>query len=170
MNTFREFVDRKNRRAKKQLKIVEKILKKQNMSVNSFLENDDPYIFLRSNRGGASFEGVRIYKIGGGLAYRIQKEEKTHPYGKAYSLDIESMWDDLIGDKMDEEKAGKTIIKAVKQEFENFFNKSVDAEKQIRSGDFDRKDNPLGNVMTTSQGSDYSNSVHSPDRSSRSPA
>ncbi len=131
------------------------------MSVSSFLEGDDPYVFLRSNKGGTSFEGVRIYKIGGNIAYRIQKEEKTHPFGKAYPLDIEGMWDDLIGDKMDEKEAGKQIIKAVHEEFDTFFTKSLDAEKQLRTGDFDRKGNPLGNVMITGQGTDYSNLVHS---------
>jgi len=161
MKTFHEFVDKKTRRAKRQLQIVEKLLKQQGMTVGSFLEGDDPYIFLKANKGSASFEGVRIYKIGGNLAYRIQKEEKTHPYGKAYSLDIEGMWDDLIGDKMDEEAAGKKIISAVREEFENFFAKSLDAEKQLRQGDFDKKGNPMGNVMLTGTGSDYSNLVHS---------
>ena len=161
MKTFHEFVDRKTRRAKRQLQIIEKILKKNNMSVSSFLEGDDPYVFLRSNKGGTSFEGVRIYKIGGNIAYRIQKEEKTHPFGKAYPLDIEGMWDDLIGDKMNEEEAGKKIIEAVKEEFDTFFVKSSDAEKQLRAGDFDKRDNPLGNVMLTGQGNDYSNLIHS---------
>ena len=162
MNTFHEFVDRKTRRAKRQLQIIEKILKKHNLSVGSFLEGDDPYIFLHTNKGSTSFDGVRIYKIGGNLAYRIQKEDKTHPYGKAYSLDIEGMWDDLIGDKMDEEAAGKKIIAAVKEEFEIFFAKSLEAEKELRAGDFDMKGNPMGNVMVTSgQGTDYSNLIHS---------
>lgn len=162
MNTFNEFVDKKTRESRKQLKIIEKILRRHKMPVGSFLEEEDPYLFLKNHQGQASFEGVRIYKIGGALAYRIQKESQTHPYGKAYALDIEGMWDDLISDETKEDKAGGEIIKAVKEEFQNFFAKSLEAEKELRQGDFDKKSDPMGNVMTTGgQGTDYSNMVFS---------
>lgn len=162
MSTFNEFVDGRQRRAKKQLKILGEVLKKQGMTVREFLDGDDPHIFLKSNQNGLSFDGIRIYKIGGDITYRIQKEEKTHPYGKAYILDVEGMWDDLIGDNVSEEKAGKKILEAVKEEFDSFFANSLIAEKKIRAGDFDKKGNPLGNVMLKSSGgTDYSNLVQS---------
>jgi hypothetical protein len=161
MKTFHEFVDKKTRRAKRQLKIIEGILRKGHMTVSSFLEEEDPYVFLKSNKGQTSFGGVRIYKIGNILAYRIQKEAKTHPYGKAYALDIEGMWEDLIGDRVTEEKAGHKIIEAIQKEFDTFLVKSMDAEKRLRVGDFDKKGDGLGNVMmTSSQGTDYSNLIH----------
>lgn len=162
MKTFREFVDKKARLAKRQLRIVERILKQHSMAVGSFLEDDDPYIFLKNPNGQTSFEGVRIYKIGDSLAYRIQKEDKTHPYGKAYQLDIEGMYDDMISDKFKEEKAGQEIIKAIKEEFASFFAKSADAEKRLQQGEFDKRGDPLGDVMVKSgMGTDYANLVYS---------
>jgi len=159
MSTFREFVDKKTREAKKQLFTLDKVLKKEGVNTANHLEDDDPYLFVRSP-GKLSFDGIRIYKIGDNIAYRVQKEEETHPYGKAYSLDVEGMYEDYISDDdYDESKAGKEVMKSIVSEIRNFFNKSAEAENELRDGEFDKAGDPLGRVMMKSTGTDYSSKV-----------
>jgi hypothetical protein len=162
MRSFVEFVDKKTKDTLRQLGLLKRVLEKNGMTVANFLEDDDPHIFIRVNKKNLSFDGVRIYKIGGGLAYRVQKEEKTHPYGKAYSIDVEGMYDDMISDEMDEEKAGKEVMKSLVQEIRKFFDKSSDAEKELRSIEFDKSSNkdPMGNIVARTTGTDYANQVH----------
>ena len=155
---FSEFVDKKTRQAKRELGIIKQILEKENMMVQSFLESGEPYIFLRSPGKGLSFEGVRIYKIGGAITFRIQKEAKTHPYGQAYRLDVEEMYNDLISEeKYDEEKAGKEVMRAVIGEMKSFFSQSAEAEKELRATEFDT--DPMSRIMMSSTGTDYSSQV-----------
>jgi hypothetical protein len=160
MEAFIEFVDKKNREAKKQLETIKKLLEKEGMKVKSFLEEEEPYLYLLNPGGGLSFDGVRIYKIGGTMAYRVQKEEKTHPYGKAYSLNVEDMFSDIItDDDMNERKAGEEIIKSIVQEFRIFFNKSTEADKENRADDLDRQRDTTNFAVSSSTGTDYSNMV-----------
>jgi hypothetical protein len=106
------------------------------------------------------FDGLRIYRIGDSIAYRVQKEDKTHPYGKAYLLDVEGMYEDLISDNVDEEKAGKTVIKSVAEEMRNFFSKSAEADKEVRAAELDQQTDPMGSVaLSSSTGTDYSNTL-----------
>lgn len=134
--TFREFLDRKEREAVTHLHIVKKLLEQAGFTVDSFLVSDeDPYIFVHSNDDSLSFAGVRVYSIGETLAYRIQKESETHPYGKSYLLDVEGMYNDVISDLGDEEKTGKKVIKSVAEEFKRFFKKSREAEQHLKSVD-----------------------------------
>jgi hypothetical protein len=151
-NTFREFVDRKTREAKKHLGTLKKILKRDGMEVKDFLEEEDPYIYVANPIGNLSFDGVRIYKIGGEVAYRIQKEDKTHPYGKAYVLDVEGMFHDLLSDNIGEQKAG--------EEFKKFFSKSSEAEKDLRASEFDYAGDSMKGMVVNPSGTDYSNTVH----------
>lgn len=156
---FKEFVDRKARAAKKQLGILEKVLKKNGMDVKNFLEEDDPYIFVKTPNKALSFEGVRIYKIGNSVAYRVQKEEQTHPYGKAYSLQVEDMYDDLMSDSETEEEAGEQVAEAIVHELRKFFDKSLSAEKEFQDAEIEQNTDPLGKVVLKGTGSDYSNQV-----------
>lgn len=134
--SFGDFVDKKKRESIRQLGLVKKMLEHSGLKVDNFLESEDvsePYVFCHNPSRNGSFDGVRIYKIGGELAFRIQKESKTHPYGSAYPLPIESMFNDFLSDDgMDESKAGKKIIEAVNKEIKQFFEKSVEAEKEVR--------------------------------------
>ena len=96
------------------------------MSVVDFSEEEDPHLFLKGSKN-LSFEGVRIYKIGGEIVFRVQKEENTHPYGTAYPIQVEEMYDDILSDEMDEEKAGKEVIKSISEEMRKFL---IEATKQ----------------------------------------
>lgn len=158
MKSFLEFVDKKSRESKKQLEILKRVLEKGGMSVVDFLEEEEPHLFLKGSKN-LSFEGVRLYKIGGEIVFRVQKEEKTHPYGRAYPIQVEEMYDDILSDDMNEEKAGKEVIKLISEEMRKFFNRSDKAEKEIRSIEFDKNDGSAGNVLASSTGTDYANQV-----------
>ena len=162
MNTFKEFVDKKSRDAKKQLEIIKKVLTKEGMTVTDFLDEEEPYIYLRSTTQDLPFDGVRIYRIGDSIAYRVQKEARTHPFGKAYPLDIEAMFEDLItDDEMNERTAGEEIIKAIAEDLKNFFKKSSNADKENRADDMDQQREPSHISVSSSSGTDYSSMVHS---------
>lgn len=158
--TFGDFVDKKKRDAIHQLKLVEQILQKHGMKTENFLETDkgDTYIFCYNPQKNTDFDGIRIYKIGESIAFRIQKESKTHPYGQAYQIPIEEMFQDFLTDKGSKpDEAGKKVMDSVVKEIRLFFNKCVDAEKNNNDND-DRDDQ--GNVSMRSQTTDYSALVY----------
>lgn len=154
MQYFVEFVDRKQRESKKQLRLVEKALRKAKLHVYSHLEDDDPHLFVKANNKKLSFEGLRIYHIGDGIAYRVQKLEKTEPYGKSYSLNAEQMFNDYMGEGMNEEEAANKVIEDLGKEIKKFFHKSAEAEENIRTGSKDGID-----MIVKTGGSDYSSAV-----------
>lgn len=152
---FGDFCDKKKRENIRQLRVMKKLLEHSGLKVDNFLDSDDhePYIFCNNPTGSGSFNGVRIYKVGDNLAFRIQKESKTHPYGLAYPLPIEDMFHDFMSDEgIDEEKAGKKIIESVGKEIKKFFEKSSEAEQKILDREIDRG----GDVLARSTGTDYS--------------
>lgn len=152
MEQFLEFVDRKQREAKKHLHLIERLLRKGGMQVASHLEDEEPFVFVKSPTHKVSFDGLRIYEIGEMIAYRVQKEEKTQPYGKAYLLDIEDMFNDYMSENIKEDEAGKKVIESVVAELKKFFQKSAEAEQESKSQD------GSGLILKTG-GSDYSSMV-----------
>ena len=64
MIKFVEFIDKKERETKKQLKIIEQILQHHGMTVKNNLHDDDPYLFVYNPQKNTFFEGIRIYKVG----------------------------------------------------------------------------------------------------------
>lgn len=151
---FLEFVDRKQREAIKHLGLMEKLLHTSGMQVSSFLEDENPYLFVKSPNHRLSFDGVRIYEIAGMIAYRVQREAKTEPFGKAYLLDVEDMFNDFMSENMEEEDAGKRVIESVITEIKKFFDKSARAEQEL----VDSGQDGAGIVLKTG-GTDYSSSV-----------
>jgi hypothetical protein len=154
MEQFLEFVDRKQREAKKHLNLIERLLRKGGMEVYSHLEDEEPYIFVKSPSHKVSFDGLRIYEIGQMVAYRVQKEEKTQPYGRAYMLDIEDMFNDFMSENMEEDEAGKRVVESVVKELKKFFAKSAEAERDMKGQEQDG----MGIILKTG-GSDYSSMV-----------
>jgi len=160
MKTFSQFVDKETRKAKKHLQLIEKILIKNGLTVKNHLnEGEEPFLFVVSPIRKVSFEGIRIYQTGETVAYRIQKEEKTHPYGRAYRLNIKEMYEDLVSDEMDEQGAAKEVVSAIVKELQMFFEKSHEAERDLRISEFDKQGDPLGRVAIRSHGTDYALSV-----------
>lgn len=151
---FSSFLDKKNKQAVRELGILRDILSQGEFKVEDFLKSESPYLFVNSTEDGLDFEGVRVYKVGSNLAYRIQKENKTEPYGEAYSLNIEKLFGDLVSD-MSEEEAAEEIKKAVIEEMKNFFTRSSKAQEDIRTGKLD----PHNGIVVTGGAGDLSNSM-----------
>jgi hypothetical protein len=149
---FLEFVDRKQRETIRHLQIMKKVFDKIGFEVKSHIDDEDPYLFVKSPKS-LSFEGVRIYEVGDTIAYRIQKEEDTHPYGKSYSLDVQNMFHDFMSENIKEKVAGRKVIDAIKDELNSFFEKSAEAEDDLISQDDER------NVILKTGGTDYSTTV-----------
>lgn len=157
-------MDKKRREGLKQLSLLKQLLERTGMKTESFLDNgevDEPYVFCWSPSGGSSFGGIRIYKLGNQIAFRVQKENKTHPYGSAYPLNVEEMFNDFISEEqVDEKKAGDMVIEHVAKEIKNFFEKSLNAERDEREGLIDKEKEAAGSVLVRSTGTDYSSLVY----------
>lgn len=162
--SFGEFVDKKKRESIRQLTLLKQLLESGGMKVENFLDTDDkddPYIFCFMPTRNGSFDGIRIYKIGENIAFRIQKENKTHPYGSAYPLPIEEMFHDFLADEdADQKKAGEKVIKSVVKEVRRFFDKSVEAEREEREQAIEAEKDTEGNVLVRTTGTDYSSLVY----------
>ena len=153
MEQFLEFVDRKERESRKHLKLVEKAFKNAGLNVESFIDQDDSYIFVKTINQDTPFEGVRIYEIGDVLAYRVQKEKDTEPYGKAYLLDLEEMFSDFMSENIKEEKAGKKVVDSLVNEIKKFFDRSAKAEADVLGKERDKT------LILKTGGTDYSGMV-----------
>lgn len=151
---FSNFLDKKSKEARKQLKIVGDILERGEFKVDCFINEENPYIYVRSSHDGLTFDGVRVYKVGDELAYRVQRESKTAPYGIAYGLNLEEIFGDLVADMGDEE-AAKHINKALLQEFKNFFKRSSEAQDELNGMQFDK----ASKVLIGGSHGDLSNSM-----------
>jgi hypothetical protein len=156
--SFGDFVDKKKRESIRQLRIMKQLLERHGLRVDNYLETEEdhePYVFCYNPNRDGGFDGIRIYKIGSDLAFRIQKESKTHPYGAAYPLPIESMFSDFLSDDgIDEAKAGKKIIEAVSKEVKKFFERSLEAERDDRQQGIEK--DAAGSVLVRTTGTDYS--------------
>lgn len=154
---FSSFLDIKNKEIKKELGLIKEILS-NNFQIEDFLSKEDPYIYIKST-DEAPFQGVRVYKIGSNIAYRIQNDSETEPYGKAYPLNLEEIFNDIIPD-MNEEEAGEAVASALVAEFQNFFKKSAEAEKEFMMGKFSKKDIPSSTIVVSTNSGDFSNSIY----------
>jgi hypothetical protein len=151
---FSSFLDKKKKQTVNELKIIKDVLSQGDLKVEDFTEEEAPYLFVNSTEESLDFDGVRVYKVGSNMAYRIQREKKTEPYGTAYPLNLENMFGDLISD-MSEEKAAEDIKKAVIEEFKIFFKRSSEAQDEINSGIIDDS----GRKLVSSGFGDISNSM-----------
>lgn len=157
---FHQFLDKKGRETVKQLRLIGEMLGRHGMKVQNFLEgDDDPYIFVQNPEAGSSFGGLRIYRVGEMLAYRVQKEAQTYPYGRAYGLKIEDMYNDLISDDIKEEEAGKRVIESVGKEIKKFFEISQKAERDNQRQAMTASGDPMNRVLITTNGADYSTNL-----------
>lgn len=117
---FQDFVDRKHRKAIRELKILEQIVKMGGFETKGFFEDKfDPYVFVKSNTE-TPFEGIRLYKIGDHIAYRVQNEVDSHPYGSAFDLNVEAMFDDYVEDG-EHKHLGEKVAKSVVEDLKHFF-------------------------------------------------
>ncbi len=144
MPNFFEYVDRKQRQVVRQLKIVKRILAQAGLQVASHLDfhhKEEPYLYVYNPNSDTKF-GLRVYGVGEELAYRLQRKEKTHPYGKPNRLIVADMWDDFKAEGKDDTAAAEEVIKAVGEEVADYFKQSAKAEK--KSSHIKMDQSPLG--------------------------
>lgn len=161
IRSFKDYMDIEDRKALRQLKIVQGVLEKGGLRVTDFTESDDqnPYLYVHNTSGNRFFDGIRIYSIGKKLAYRVQKEERTHPFGSAYPLKIEEMFNDLVAEEdVDSKEAGSKVIEEIPKMIKKFFERSAEAEKEIIDQDIRDKQDSAG--VRSTGGTDYSSTVH----------
>jgi len=151
---FSSFLDKKANEMKRQLKIIKEIVSESEMKVDDGLDHKDPYLFVSSNEKGIDF-GIRIYKVGSDLAYRIQRRKDTQPYGEAYPLNLESGFADLVSE-MDENEAAEKIKKALVNDIKLFFKKSYEAHNDLLSSG---TNDGTGRIIISSGNGDLSNSM-----------
>jgi len=151
---FTAFLDKKTNQARKELEIIRDVLKEGGVEVKEFLKDGDPYLFVPSTKKSLEFGGVRVYKIGSGVAYRIQNEADTQPFGASYPLGVEKMFHDLLGE-MGEDDAAEEIKKAVVEEFKNFFDRSLKAQDEGGTREFD----PQSKILAGGKVGDLSNAM-----------
>jgi hypothetical protein len=151
---FREFVDQQERQSRRHLRVIRKLLESKGMKSKAFLEDEDPYVYLYATNKKCSFDGVRIYHIGSQLAYRVQKEADTHPFGKAYKIDVDEMFSDLLSD-YEPKQAGKHIIEAVARDMKRFFDQAAKAEDDLVNDPM-YADDKFDRVVPKSTGADWS--------------
>jgi len=160
MRSFRDFYENKVRLAIKQLNIVAQVVEKAGFKVDHYLDEQfqEPYVYVRNPNRNTSFDGVRLYKIGDKLAYRVQRENATHPYGNAYSLDVELMFDDLMEEgEHKPEVIGQKVMEMVAKELRAFFEESADAEQETADKEMGKEADGLGHVhVRNPQGGDGS--------------
>jgi hypothetical protein len=101
-----------------------------------------------------------LYKIGDQVAYRVQRENKTHPFGSAYLIDMDGIFNDLMGDGITKkEELGKKVMEEIAKSLHVFFKESAEAEKE--EDKWDGEGGTMGMVHVRNPlGGDYSSQVH----------
>ena len=158
MHNFGQFVDFKERQAVRHLKVVAALLERADLTVKKHLGEKSPYVFVYAPKGRLTFDGIRLYSLGEQLCFRIQKHEDTEPFGRAYPVDVEGMFNDLMSDHRNPKKAAELVAKNVAEEVKSFFNQSEKAERELRGQDMAR--DGMGRVVVRSTGTDYANMVY----------
>lgn len=152
MKDFFDYISRTSLNNERKIKTLHKILKKGGIKNKVFLK-EDPHVFVYATNSGCDFDGIRIYPIANKIAFRIQNRINTHPYGRPYLLDFESLFNSFMSSKdADEIKAGKDVIEYFINNIKKFFKLSADAQSE--------EDNTI-NLSSKTQGTDYSTQVFS---------
>lgn len=154
MNFF-EFANKQSREEIRRLKILSKIFEAGGFKTKEHFNKHDPHIFIPCGKKNLTFEGIRVYPIGNMIAFRVQKLENTEPYGKAYQIAVEDIFNDLMSENIKIEEAGKKTAKIIVEEVQEFFNESFKAEQELANSPDEQ-----GLVFRTG-GSDYSGTLAS---------
>lgn len=159
IRSFKDFMGGKKRETRRHLHMIQQVLEQGGFKVDNHLEegfNDEPYIYCYNPERNTSFKGIRLYKIGDKIAYRVQRESKTHPFGTAYMIDLDDIFNDLMGDGVTKkEQLGKKVMEEIVQNIKAFFKESAKAEKEEDTWGDD--DGTVGSVQIRNPlGGDYS--------------
>lgn len=163
MKTYLEFYNILKQEKQEDLETLMFVLRKDGLRVEDFSELDEnPYIYCYNPLEDTSFQGVRIYKHGDILAFKVAKFPDSQPYGAAYSIDLQGMYDALIEEKKEKKDALKELCKKVSAEMRKFFRKSKVAEDKIVKSQVRDPDalDGAGQITIRNTGTDYSNQVY----------
>lgn len=166
MKTFLEYsIHRVREHDPDKLKLLLAALTKAGLFVTDKThEEKDPHLFVQAIPQPEEFEGIRIYILGNICAYRVQKLRDTEPYGKAYLLDLQGMYDDSIkqlGTKGDKKFYVEDLIKKLGAKLKKFYIDSIKDEDEYLQSQLDGDDRTdIGGAMIApTNGGDYANKV-----------
>ena len=164
MKRFSNFLKRKDRENKNNLRVLGKVLARAGFLVRDHLDHhQDAYLYVEKPISydplieTLTFGGIRIYTVGNSIvAFRPQNRENAEPFGLSYSLDITNMYKDLIKEQ-NTDKIGLDLIRYLVEEVLNYF--VLSAKRQSDEEQDNVVDN-MGKVINgNSNGTDYGTSV-----------
>lgn len=166
MKTFLEYnIHRVREHDPDKLKLLLSALTKAGMFVLDKTDMEkDPHLFVQAIPQPEEFEGIRIYILGNICAYRVQKLKDTEPYGKAYLLDLQGMYDDSIrelGTKGDKKFYIEDLLSKLGNKLKKFYFDSIRDEEEYIQSQLDGEDmTDIGSAMVVpTNGGDYANKV-----------
>jgi hypothetical protein len=169
MLTFLEYsIHRVREQQPKKLGLLLKSIKSAGLvAIDHTDDEKDPHIFVRAHPQPEEFQGIRLYILGHIVAFRSQKLEDTAPYGKAYLLDMQKIYEDLLEEedpKNEEEKKEtlKKLVRIIGDKIRKYWSDTIeDEEEQLQDelGGMERTD--IGGAMLApAYGNDYSSAVY----------
>jgi hypothetical protein len=130
-------------------------------------EQNDPHLWVQAHPTPQEFSGIRVYLLGNICAFRVQKLETTEPYGKAYLMDLQGIFDKILekmGNKAQKssKEAVKELIKSVSGEINAFYHDSIkDEEEFVQDQLYGPERSDVGGAaLVPSSGFDYSMKVY----------
>ena len=167
MKTFLEFFTAMDSQAPDNLGMLTIIFRNDGLKVHEFIDDkSDPYIYIFNPLDDLSFQGVTMYKKGNILAYRAQRYEDSQPYGAAYNIDMQGLYEDLLYKEKDKKKAIEILCKTLCKKMREFFRKTKKAEDDILKSNLmtPTDSDGAGQIIIRNTGTDYSNNIYSTNR------
>jgi len=132
MQTFFEFFKRDEYESRKHLKLLKKVFSDDGMYSIDFTdgEHEEPYIYVAAP-SDVSYQGLRVYQKGNILAFRVQKNPKTVPYGTPVEIKIQNILDKILMDVDNEDDAVENLNKEICKIVKDFFKQTKTAEEKI---------------------------------------
>jgi hypothetical protein len=171
MQTFLEYaIHRVKTFEPKRLHNLYLALKKGGLAViNRIHQQNDPHLWVQAHPQPEEYRGLRIYLLGNICAFRVQKLEKTEPYGKSYLLDLQEMYDNILEDLGEEEDnkdpnmAMNILIKQMCDKIRKFYIDSIKDEEEFLSAQLNgpERQDIGGAAILPVTGIDYSSQVYS---------
>lgn len=132
MRTFKEFVESNNKEAKEKLKTLKDVLEKQtDMSVESFLSEEDPFLFVKVKTENKILNniqdinlGIKISSLGKRLIYRLHIGPKGASIGVAKNLYDEEDYVNKLSVNKNEIRSLKEIMEEVPNKLRKFLEKT----------------------------------------------
>lgn len=165
MNSFGNFISKRDRDNREHLKILGTILKKAGFKITPHLDDPtDPYFYIHKPTDlsplieDLTFGGLRVYARGKDIiCYRVQQKHDVEPYGTSYNLSVQDMYKEMLDE--DEKKLPYLIIYHIVNELKNFFLQSANDENEMGE-----KDSQMGSIVASGNAIDYSSQVTAPQR------